>query len=123
LSAINDYRAGRHLLPLVADPLLERVARQRVGVFDHHAFGRWSWEQAHAEGFRGPVTDNLAQGYADDPADAVNGWARSDGHARQMRGFTSLNNQWIDRKFTLCGVAHQGQNVIAVFGRSDSDDK
>src|SRR2546425_573714 len=42
--AVNKYRATFRLPPLAIDPILMRVARQRVGVYDHHAFGKWSWE-------------------------------------------------------------------------------
>lgn len=119
VASINNWRTARNLEPLAADPLLVRIARARVGVFNHNhpRFG-WSWQQAHREGFNGPVTDNLTQGQTS-PEEVADGWGSSPGHAKQMEGFTKLNGQWIDQRFNLCGVAHQGQNYIAVFGRRE----
>jgi hypothetical protein len=36
-----------------------------------------------------------------------------------MQGKAKMNGQWRDCKFNLCGVAHEGGNFIAVFGRRD----
>ncbi len=126
VAAINQYRAGYKLAPLSADPLLEQVARQRVGVFSHNQprFGGYVWQHAHRLGFPGPAfnttcTDDLCQG-APTPEEAVSGWAHSTvGHAEQMRGKANMNDKWQDCHFNLCGVAHQGQNYIAVFGRRE----
>jgi uncharacterized protein YkwD len=123
VTAINQYRAARSLPPLAADPLLEQIARQRVGVFNHNhpRFG-WVWQHAHRLGFPGQAlnttcTDDLCQG-ATSPEEAVDGWAHSSvGHAEQMRGYASMNGRWENCHFNLCGVAHQGANYIAVFGR------
>lgn len=129
VAAINQYRADRKLPPLSPDPTLERVARLRVGVFNHnHPRYGWSWEQARRAGFSGAVTDNLAQGY-ESPEAAVGGHAtgwgderqgHTVGHDMQMKGFTKINGQWVDQHFNLCGVAHQGANYIAVFGHADA---
>lgn len=128
VAAINTYRANYKLLPLSADPLLETIARQRVGVFNHNhpRFG-WVWQQAHRQGFPGPAlittcTDNLTQGQTS-PDEVAAGWATSDGHARQMRGQASMNGAWQECHFNLCGVAHEGQNYIAVFGRREGEQR
>ena len=123
LDAINRYRIDRKLWVLAVDPVLQRVARERVGRFDHHAFGRWSWEQAHSEGFDGPVTDNLAQD--DGPEDAVMAWGderpgHTVGHDMQLKGYKKMNGQWINERFDACGVAARGGNYIVVLGRDDS---
>lgn len=116
VDAINSYRAGYHLPPLRPDSTLERVARLRVPVFNHcHPRYGWSNEHAHREGFNGPVSDNLAQGYSDGP-DSVVGWTHSDGHARQMRGQMRINDCWVDQHFNCVGVARCNGNFIAVFG-------
>ncbi len=125
VASINDYRADHQLAPLTADPLLQRIARARVGVFNHNhpRFG-WVWSHARREGFPGQAlnttcTDDLCQG-APSPEEAVNGWAHSTvGHAEQMLGKAKMNGVWQDCKFNLCGVAKQGQNYIAVFGRRE----
>jgi uncharacterized protein YkwD len=123
VAAINAYRAGYKLPPLTADPLLERIARSRVGVFNHqHPRFGWVWQHAHSLGFPGPAlnttcTDDLAKGDLT-PEDAVKGWADSSvGHAEQMRGKAKMNGTWQDCKFNLCGVAREGNQYIAVFGR------
>ncbi len=128
LIAINDYRAARKLSPLRADPLLLRIARQRVGVFNHYqpAHGGWVHEQASRLGY--VATDDIAQGYESPEAavgDGSTGWGderpgHTVGHDMQMKGFTKINGQWVNQHFDLCGVAHEGKNWIAVFGRRDS---
>lgn len=123
VTAINEYRANYKLPPLTIDPLLERLARKRVRIFSHQAFGMWSWEHAHREGFPGPVlnttvTDNLSKGVS--ATESVSGWAQTtDGHADQMRGKAKMNGRWENCHFNLCGVAHQGANSIAIFGRRE----
>jgi uncharacterized protein YkwD len=127
VESINHYRACRGLWPLRVDPLLQRLARMRVSVFNHrHPKYGWMHEHARREGFRGPCTDNLAQGYAT-PREAVgdgrSGWgdetSKSVGHDRQMKGQMKLNGVWRDQRFNRCGVAVHRRNYIAVFGRVD----
>jgi uncharacterized protein YkwD len=115
VAAVNAYRAARNLPPLVVDTTLMTMARSRVGVFNHNhpRFG-WCHDQARRYGY--VATDNLAQGYSDG-AEAVHGWATSDGHAKQMQGKISMNGKWIDEHFDSLGVARQGANWIAVFGK------
>jgi hypothetical protein len=127
--AINKYRESFKLPPLKVDAILLRVARHRVRQFNHHAFGQWSWEEARQAGFDGPVTDNLSQG-DESPEDCVFGWgtwedrreARTHeviGHDHQLRGERKLNGKWLDCHFNVVGVAHAGNNYIAIFGRTD----
>lgn len=133
LAAVNRYRARFHLPPLKADPILMRVARQRVPFvtasraagehgFNHHAGGRWSREHVREEGFPGPATDNLAMGY-ETPEDAVEGWAVEDqdadpaGHNFQMRGKAKVNGRWVDEEYNRIGIGIVGRNYIAIFGK------
>lgn len=124
LADLNKYREGYNLPPMAVDPLLQRLARKRVRIFSHTAFGMWSWQHAHQMGFPGPVlnttvTDDLTQGLP--ASEAVDGWARTtDGHANQMRGEAKMNGRWENCHFNLCGVAHQGANSIAIFGRREN---
>lgn len=118
IDAVNDYRKKYRLPPMKADPILMAVAKARVKTFAHRQppYG-WSWEHAAKWGFQGTCADNLAKGYDDGP-DAVAGWSRDVGHARQMRGYFKLNGQWEDRHFDKIGVAidHQSKQCIAIFG-------
>lgn len=119
--AINRFRKQRDLPPLRIDPVLSRLANLRVGVFshDHPRYG-WMHEHGRRVGYPGWVTDNLFQGPHQTPEDAVDGWATSTvGHDKQMLGFRKLNGQWVDERFNRVGAARQGNNFIAVFGRSD----
>lgn len=116
---INRYRIGYGLPILQVDPILMDVARHRVAIYSHMAFGCMSWDEAHRAGFQGPASDNLAQGYQS-ASGAVSGWASSDGHAHQMRGDFNLNSRWVNEHWDVVGVAHSGSNWIAVFGRKDS---
>jgi uncharacterized protein YkwD len=121
LGHLTAFRQRHGLPEMAVDPLLERVARKRVAVYNHQAFGMWSWQHAHREGFPGPelnttVTDNLSLGYS--AADAIDGWANTtDGHADQMLGKAKMNGQWQDCHFNVCGLAHQGGKSIGIFGR------
>ncbi len=127
VQALNKYRADRKLPPLTVDPILLKVARHRVAVYDHHAYGCWCPDEAARCGFHGSVTDNLAQGYesgADAVGDGSHGWGderpgHTVGHDMQQKGYKKINGQWVNQHFDLVGVAHQGKNWIAVFGRKD----
>jgi hypothetical protein len=128
VDAINEYRADRELPLLEPDPILMRVARQRVDVFDH-CHPRHGWVQSHAKlcGFRGFATDNLAQGHPSPETavgDSRSGWGcevpgRSVGHDKQMKGYAKINGRWVNRRFNRVGVANRDRNWIAVFGRCD----
>lgn len=124
LSDLTAFRKRHGLPAMTVDPLLQRLARKRVTVFSHRAFKMWSWEHAHSWGFPGPclnttVTDDLASGVPAD--DAIRAWAdTTDGHADQMLGKAKMNGRWQDCHFNLCGVAHQGANSIAIFGRREN---
>lgn len=116
VEAVNGYRARHELPPLVVDPVLQRVARERAPFFTHCPRGLgWAWDHARRAGYRGFATDNLAQGDLR-PEEAVGGWARSDGHARQMRGLRKLNGQWLDFGARRIGVGIRGRTYVAVFG-------
>jgi uncharacterized protein YkwD len=117
IEAINEYRARYKLSPLKMDPTLMKVARYRAPYYTHNYCGRWIWDECKRFGFSGRTTDNLAQGH-ESPEDAVNGWAGSSaGHARQMLGQIKMNGRWQDDKFDKVGVAHNGRNWIAIFGK------
>lgn len=117
VAAINQYRTTYKLPPLEVDPILMRVARDRAPYFTHRHDGRWMWDEAKRYGFKGFATDNLAQGYLT-PKDAVRGWETSPmGHAMQMRGYFRMNGKWENRRFDRVGVARQGKNWIAIFGK------
>lgn len=135
IAAVNKYRARYKLPPLEADPVLTRVAKERVPFVDasrsasgsgynHHACGKWCRPHARSAGFNGPATDNLAMGYPT-PEDAVKGWADEDhdrdpaGHNYQMRGKAKVNGRWIDEGYNRIGVGIRGRNYIAIFGRSN----
>jgi hypothetical protein len=47
----------------------------------------------------------------------VQGWATSDGHARQMRGYFKMNGRWQNYDFDRIGVGISGRKYIAIFGR------
>ncbi|MEX0642340.1 MAG: CAP domain-containing protein [Pirellulales bacterium] len=137
ITAVNQYRARYKLPPLKADPVLMRVAQQRVPFVDarrsasspgynHHACGKWSRQHVVSAGFSGPATDNLAMGY-ESPEDAVKGWADEDrdrnpaGHNYQMRGLSKVNGRWINEGYNRVGVGIRGRNYIAIFGRGTTD--
>lgn len=117
IEAINKFRARYKLPALKMDPTLMKVARYRAPHYTHSYQGRWIWDECKRFGFNGRTTDNLAQGH-ETPEEAVNGWAGSSvGHARQMLGQFKMNGRWEDYKFDKVGVAHNGQNWIAIFGK------
>lgn len=117
IESINKYRARYKLPPLTMDPILMKVARYRAPYYTHNYRGRWIWDECKRFGFNGRTTDNLAQGHPS-PEEAVNGWASSPvGHARQMLGQFKMNGRWQDYKFDKVGVAHNGKNWIAIFGK------
>jgi hypothetical protein len=90
VDAINVYRQGHRLPALAIDATLMRLAR------------------------RGPPGAHPTTGWGDErPGHTV-------GHNMQMRGFTKMNGQWIDRKFDRVGVAIENRNYIAVFGKKGS---
>ena len=121
VTEVNRYRATYKLRPLVVDPILMRVARERVPYFTHRYRGLWMWDECRRAGFRGFATDNLGQGDLT-AASAVEGWANSPvGHAEQMRGLFKMNGKWEDRKYTKVGAARSGRNWILVLGRPDSN--
>jgi len=121
VKAVNEYRDKKGLPPLSVDPKLMRVARHAAPYFSHRINGKWCWHRARQAGFAGWATDDLAKGYPT-PEDAVVGWATSDGHARQMRGFFNLNGRWRNYKFNRIGVGVSGRKYCAVFGRDDSSE-
>jgi uncharacterized protein YkwD len=125
VKAVNKYRADRKLPPMEVDPILMKVARQRVRSFSHCQNGKWMWDACHDAGFRGWATDDLAQGYRT-PEDAVgdghSGWGdetgHSVGHDKQMKGYFKMNGRWQNYHFDRIGVASTGPGGtwIAVFG-------
>ena len=120
VTAVNEYRDEKGLPPLSVDPTLMRVARRAAPHFSHCINGKWCWHRAREAGFRGWATDDLANGYPT-PEDAVQGWATSDGHARQMRGYFKLNGRWRNYRFNRIGVGVSGRKYIAVFGREEPE--
>jgi uncharacterized protein YkwD len=122
IAAINEYRAEHKLPPLTMDPTLMRVARYRAPYYTHCHQGRWIWDECRRYGFQGRTTDNLARGQQT-PEEAVESWAGSSvGHARQMLGQFKMNGRWEDYQFNKVGVAHNGQNWIAIFGKQNKSD-
>ena len=117
VKAVNAYREKKGLEPLTVDPILMKVARHAAPYYSHCINGKWCWHRAHAAGFTGWATDDIANGY-ESPEDAVQGWSTSDGHARQMRGYFKMNGQWCNYKFNRIGVGICGRKYIAIFGRS-----
>ncbi len=123
VTAINKYREQHKLPALVADNKLEQAARARVPHYTHCYQGRWMWDEVKRYGFKGFATDNLCQG-ATSPEESVDGWIHSKvGHANQLRGQRELNGKWIEYGCNRIGVAHQGQNWIAVFGHIEEEKK
>lgn len=118
VKAVNAYRAKHDLEPLEVDPILMKVARSSAPHFSHCINGKWCWHRTREAGFEGWATDDIANGY-ECPEDAVQGWATSDGHARQMRGYFKMNGQWRNYKFNRIGVGISGRKYIAVFGRAE----
>ncbi len=118
VNAVNEYREEKGLEPLKVDPILMREARQAAPHFSHVINGKWCWHRCRQRGFRGWATDDIANGYPT-PEDAVAGWATSDGHARQMRGYFKMNGRWCNYKFNRIGVGVCGRKYIAIFGRQD----
>jgi len=115
VKAVNAYRAKHDLEPLTVDPILMKVARNAAPYFSHCINGKWCWHRAHECGFKGHATDDIANGY-ETPEEAVDGWATSDGHARQMRGYFKMNGRWCNYRFNRIGVGICGRKYIAVFG-------
>jgi uncharacterized protein YkwD len=120
VKAVNTYRAKHGLEPLTVDPALMKVARRSAPYYSHCIRGKWCWHRARECGFRGWATDNIANGY-ETPQEAVQGWATSDGHARQMRGYFKMNGRWCNYKFNRIGVGICGRKYIAVFGRVEQN--
>jgi uncharacterized protein YkwD len=119
VNAVNEYREERGLEPLKVDPTLMREARCAAPHFSHVIGGQWCWHRCRARGFRGWATDNIADGYST-PEDATQGWATSDGHARQMRGYFKINGKWRNYDFDRIGVGISGRKYIAIFGRGST---
>ena len=119
VKAVNAYREKKGLAPLSVDPILMREARSSAPHFSHQIGGRWCWHRCRARGFRGWATDDLANGYPS-PEDAVRGWATSDGHAMQMKGYFKMNGRWQNYKFNRIGVGVSGRKYIAIFGRDNA---
>jgi uncharacterized protein YkwD len=116
VNAVNEYRENHGLKPLKVDPVLMCEARQAAPHYSHVINGKWCWHRCRQRGFRGWATDDIANGYTT-PEDAVRGWATSDGHARQMRGYFKMNGRWQDYNFDRIGVGISGRKYIAIFGR------
>jgi uncharacterized protein YkwD len=118
VKAVNAYRAKHDLEPLKVDPTLMKVARASAPHYSHCINGKWCWHRAHEAGFKGWATDDIANG-CERPEEAVQGWASSDGHARQMRGYFNMNGKWCNYRFNRIGVGICGRKYIAVFGRAE----
>jgi uncharacterized protein YkwD len=116
VNAVNEYREQRGLEPLEVDPVLMREARHAAPHYSHCINGKWCWHRCRQRGFRGWATDNIANGYATSEG-AVEGWASSNGHARQMRGYFKMNGRWCNYRFNRIGVGISGRKYIAIFGR------
>ena len=117
IEAINKYRAGHDLPPLTMDSTLMKVTRVTAPYFTHNYQGRWIWDEAKRYGFDGFATDDLSQG-DETPEEAVDGWAHSPvGHAQQMPGLFKMNGRFVDYHFDKVGVAQNGKNYIAIFGK------
>ncbi len=116
VNAVNEYREEKGLDALKVDPILMCEARQAAPCFSHVINGKWCWHRCRQRGFRGWATDDIANGHPT-PEDAVEGWAASDGHARQMRGYFKMNGRWCNYKFDRIGVGVYGRKYIAIFGR------
>jgi uncharacterized protein YkwD len=86
IKSVNEYRDKHGLEPLTVDPCLMKVARAAAPYYSHCIGGKWCWTRCHEAGFSGWASDDIANGY-ESPEEAVQGWATSDGHARQMRGY------------------------------------
>jgi uncharacterized protein YkwD len=120
VDAVNDYRDRHGLAPLKVDPALMKVAHSAAPYYSHCINGKWCWTRAHEAGFRGWASDDLANG-CESPEEAVDAWATSDGHARQMRGYFNMNGRWCNYRFNRIGVGISGRKYIAVFGHDDDD--
>ena len=118
VKAVNVYREKKGLEPLEVDPILMCEARKAAPHFSHTINGKWCWHRCRQRGFRGWATDDIANGYPT-PEEAVQGWATSDGHARQMRGYFKMNGKWCNYNFDRIGVGISGRKYIAIFGNEN----
>jgi uncharacterized protein YkwD len=116
-ASVNEYRDRHGLPPMRLDPILMQVAARRCSAYSHCQGGKWMWDACHEAGFHGWASDDIASGY-ETPEECVEGWATSDGHARQMRGQFRMNGRWENYHFDRLGVAYNMRNKtwIAVFG-------
>lgn len=119
VAAVNEYRRKHNLPPMTPDPILMAEARRSAPHFSHCIRGQWCWHRCKRAGYPGWASDDIASGY-ESPEDAVQGWATSDGHARQMRGFFKMNGRWENYNFNEIGVGISGKKYIAIFGRKET---
>ena len=121
---VNRFRAQHGKAPLSIDPVLTKIARERVRYYDHfpRQYGA-VWTHAARAGFcRADIrycTDNLGQGRGVGGAEMARGWAAkpSVGHREQLLGYCKFNGRWVNAGYNCCGIAKSGQNWIIVLGR------
>lgn len=138
VQGVNDFRAdlrrpdlkiNKGLQVLRVDPILMEVARemsQKITQRNAKRYhGQGVWNEVHASGFKGRVTDNLFFGHpqhAYSGREAVDGWENSSiGHDYQMMGYVKVDGRWKWVGWDSVGVAKSGTCTIAIFGKSNPE--
>ncbi|HEY5997889.1 MAG TPA: CAP domain-containing protein [bacterium] len=91
-ASINEFRAGNGLATLHIDDRLARASRRHAanmagqGTLSHVLDGQGPGERALAEGFAGPVAENIAAGDEGTAPAFFDLWASSELHRANMLG-------------------------------------
>jgi uncharacterized protein YkwD len=91
-ASINELRAGRGLHTLRIDERLTRASRRHAanmaaqGTFNHVLDGKGPGERALAEGFEGPVAENIAAGDQGTAQAFFDLWVSSEPHRANLLG-------------------------------------
>ena len=127
VNEINRYRAEHGKPPVMVDSTLMQVCRERVRFLDRgnpHRSRRWGSEESHARRYHnwqhvGGVVAGAkwSDGSEVEPASAVDGWKKSDGHAKTILGLANHNDRWQDRGYDRIGVARGPGYYIAILAK------
>jgi len=115
---INDFRAGNGLPALSGNPQLSRAARKHAeamasrGELGHILEGDGPGSRARAEGFTGPVGENIAAGTSGPPRQFFDLWVDSSEHRANM-----LRADWGEIGAGFAHSEKQGEDYwVALFG-------
>jgi uncharacterized protein YkwD len=126
LAGINRLRAANGKPPVSSDPLLMKVARERVNTLSSngHYSPQYGRAQQHAARYANwsDVNDvssesHWSDGSRETPEQACDGWRQSYGHLQCVLGRHNINNRWVDEGYDRVGVAMGHRFDTAVFGR------